>query len=83
MGMSKEECDEQLEVYKTPDYEELKNCMHVLNEVHKHKYCPSATPATGLPGIGATQNPIPTIAPVDALAPLPPLPVTLGSAGSQ
>jgi hypothetical protein len=46
MGMSKEECDEELEVYKTLDYEELRN--------YKHKYSPSATPTTGSPGIGAT-----------------------------
>ena len=83
MGMSKEERDEEMEVYKTLDYEELKNCMHALNEVHKHKYCPSATPATGSPGIGATQSLMPTIAPVDAPTTLPPLPVTPGSVGSR
>ncbi len=46
MGTSKEDCDEELEIYKTLDYEELRHCMHALNEVYKHKYSPLATLAT-------------------------------------
>ena len=83
MSMSKEEHDEELEVYKILDYEELRNCIHALNAVHKHKYSPSATPTTGLLVIGATLNPMPTITLVDPPTPLPPLLVTPGSTGSR
>ena len=64
-------------MYKTLDYEELKNCMHALIEVRKHNYKPSAILANdmlitalamSLPDVGASNQPVLTIASVDPSA---------------